>query len=69
MEGNRVKMAGHSKTSPDELAEIWKTVENRYELLSDVASGKYGRVKKAKDRLSGQVLAIKLITNAFTDVH
>ena len=37
----------------DNFTEIWKIVETSYELIAKIGSGKYGQVKKAKDKLSG----------------
>ena len=43
-------------------------VDARYEYIQNIGHGSYGMVVSAKDQTSGQKVAIKKITNAFSDL-
>ena len=43
------------------LDQVWAVVEKQYELIRVCGEGTYGQVCKAKNKVTGKIVAIKLI--------
>lgn len=51
------------------LRPIWSKAAKDYELLQMIGSGSFGEVVQAKNKITGKIVAIKLLQNLFEDEY
>ena len=52
-------------TQLEDLDPLWQTLNDQYEIQQHLGAGSFGQVLKAVHRLTGQVVAIKLMKKIF----
>lgn len=51
------------------MGDVWKYVDEDYEVIETLGQGSYGLVVKCKHKSTGQMRAIKMIKNVFWDQY